>query len=528
MSIIIRQAGIYIGMLTYSLTTCVYASTAADCQNKFPHNSSQYNNCMKSVQSPSPASKPAPPAPAKPVPVATQTKPRPTYEVNAPSKVSKGQSIDFVVNVSNGTLGTDAYLSFEGGDFKGRSGTKFSFIAISPGTKNWDLRDKKGGALLKNGQITIAEVAPPPAPKPATPPSEAKNKPSPTYSVSAPSSAHKGQTIEFQVAVSNGNLPSDAYLNLDGGEFKGKSGNKFTFVASSAGTKNWELRDKKGGTLLRNGQITVADVPTSSGSYSISSVTSLPSPLEVGKPVTFTVNGNVPQTMVVDLSGEQCDNARKPKPNQVVCQVTLEGDKTVSVKDKSGGTRISDQIKFKSIGAKGSLNELEGKVRAAIPSAESAGFEQINIYTGGPYPNPLGHGYCTDYAKKIFKEVSGSLDGIHGNAKDMVTNAKSAGWKTLSGQDIDKAPAGALIVWHGPFGHVGVVVSNDGKTLTITEANAGNSFEPNRPGHAWRKSNAITERFNKHDERKFSYKEARSHNWTGFGLAGFVIPQKMK
>lgn len=82
---------------------------------------------------------------------------------------------------------------------------------------------------------------------------------------------------------------------------------------------------------------TPSQPPVVGAAYSIQSI----SPLSgtVGQKVTFTVQGAIPSTMVINLDGERCYNESKPAPNQVVCDVTKVGiNPILTVKDKSGGT----------------------------------------------------------------------------------------------------------------------------------------------------------------------------------------------
>ncbi len=95
-----------------------------------------------------------------------------------------------------------------------------------------------------------------------------------------------------------------------------------------------------GSGVVAGGVVTAPTVPSQpplgGGAYNVQSI----SPLSgtVGQKVTFTVQGSLPNSMVINLDGERCYNESKPAPNQVVCDVTKVGiNPILTVKDKSGG-----------------------------------------------------------------------------------------------------------------------------------------------------------------------------------------------
>ena len=170
------------------------------------------------------------------------------------------------------------------------------------------------------------------------------------------------------------------------------------------------------------------------------------------------------------------------------------------------------------------INSRESVVRGAIPTSESAGFAGLDS-NSNPLPNPVGRGYCTDYAAKLFRTAAGTGTFNWGDAQNWLGKGKAAGWKTLDKSKISEAPAGAAVVWqYGSFGHVGIVVRNDGKGLLVTEANWGH-LDPSFPTK-WAKDNVITVRFNKHDERPLTY--AQAANRGNYVLIGFVLPERIK
>jgi len=90
-----------------------------------------------------------------------------------------------------------------------------------------------------------------------------------------------------------------------------------------------------GGNVIGAGVISTPAV-SGSNAYSVQSIAPLSG--TVGQKVTFTVAGNVPGSMVINLQGERCYNESKPAPNQVVCDVTRSGSNPqLEVKDMAGG-----------------------------------------------------------------------------------------------------------------------------------------------------------------------------------------------
>ena len=103
--------------------------------------------------------------------------------------------------------------------------------------------------------------------------------------------------------------------------------------------------------------------PVAGGAYSVQSISPLSGTL--GQKVTFTVQGVVPSTMVVNLDGERCYNESKPAPNQVVCDVTKLGiNPILTVKDKSGGA-VLRTFSFEGKGRSGGGREISCSARGA-------------------------------------------------------------------------------------------------------------------------------------------------------------------
>ncbi len=99
-----------------------------------------------------------------------------------------------------------------------------------------------------------------------------------------------------------------------------------------------------------------------SNPYSVQSV----SPLSgiVGQKVTFSVQGNLPNTMVINLQGERCYNESKPALNQVVCEVSRASvNPQLEVKDKSGG-QVLRTFSFEGK----AVNQESGKLAAPLAS----------------------------------------------------------------------------------------------------------------------------------------------------------------
>lgn len=173
----------------------------------------------------------------------------------------------------------------------------------------------------------------------------------------------------------------------------------------------------------------------------------------------------------------------------------------------------------------GQLNAREHAVRAQIPSTDDAGFGGVDPDVLPLPDNTIGLGYCTDYAERIFRAITGAGNISWGHAKDWYKKGGGAGWKTLGRKEIAKAPAGAMIVWDdGGFGHVGIVVRNDGNRILVTEANFAllNRKFPEK----WLSANPVTLSFNKHIENDLPYANAKNRG--RYSLIGFVLPEKSK
>lgn len=90
-------------------------------------------------------------------------------------------------------------------------------------------------------------------------------------------------------------------------------------------------------------------------------------------------------------------------------------------------------------------------------------------------------GYCTNFASRAFHaNLNASYLPWKGDAKNWITNARAAGWKTTTGLNTTSGMIGAVMVWSSSsFGHVAVVVdmNRTGKPgeieYTIQEMNWG-------------------------------------------------------
>lgn len=168
--------------------------------------------------------------------------------------------------------------------------------------------------------------------------------------------------------------------------------------------------------------------------------------------------------------------------------------------------------------------ELGKKAQAAVPAkTASAGLKGWTRGQEKKGETPEGKGYCTDYVRAIWPKVTGKpLPANLGDAGQWYQNAQKAGLKTAPKTAIEQVPPGAIAVWSdGKFGHVGVVIRNDGKSLQVSEANWG----PLASGATkFEKDNVITSRFNRHDERTLKYADAETRNGN-YKLEGFILPE---
>ena len=109
-----------------------------------------------------------------------------------------------------------------------------------------------------------------------------------------------------------------------------------------------------------------------------------------------------------------------------------------------------------------------------VPASIESGAATEWYYTFPP-------GYCTTFASRAFHSgpsIYASFIPWRGNARDWMTNAYNAGWKTT--RTTTEAQIGAVIVWRGgTYGHVGVITDLDKTTTpgvllyTIREMNWG-------------------------------------------------------
>ena len=107
-----------------------------------------------------------------------------------------------------------------------------------------------------------------------------------------------------------------------------------------------------------------------------------------------------------------------------------------------------------------------------------------------------------------------------GDAGQWYDKAQKAGLKTATADSIAQVPPGSIAVWtDGQFGHVAVIIRNDGKSLHITEANWG----PMAAGATkFEKNKLITASFNRHEERTLAYSQAQARD--AYKLVGFIVP----
>ncbi len=225
----------------------------------------------------------------------------------------------------------------------------------------------------------------------------------------------------------------------------------------------------------------------------------------------------------------KCTPAKAAAPKPTEAQAASAADKIKAEQAKASAT-ATEKVSNLSVAAGlvasvSKFTELGTKTQAAVPATSSAGFKGWTREAERNKEVPDGRGYCTDYARSVWEKVTGNPlpDGM-GDAGKWYENAQAKGLKTASAVDIDKVPPGSVAVWSdGNLGHVAVVVSNDGKALKVTEANWGplrgdaNDFE---------KKNAITQKFNQHDETSLPYATARERgSKTKYKLIGFVLPE---
>lgn len=178
--------------------------------------------------------------------------------------------------------------------------------------------------------------------------------------------------------------------------------------------------------------------------------------------------------------------------------------------------------------------QMQAKVAEFAPSnGQAAGFAGYSPELAKSGINPYGRGYCTDYAKKLYSEVTGKPLQITGDAGTWYTKAQDpkTGLQTLPASEIKRIPPGAIAVWEGTTdktkaGHVAVVEQNTGTSIKFTEANWGildSRYASNL---------AITENFNKVTESPsgYSYMRAMTHanpstgTPNGYKLVGFILP----
>ncbi len=182
----------------------------------------------------------------------------------------------------------------------------------------------------------------------------------------------------------------------------------------------------------------------------------------------------------------------------------------------------------------GSIGSSLGKITLSIPS--KSGLAGLPEWEGFSMQNPetlgrnaaLGHGYCTDYVKKIYTDNEMSLP-FKGDAGTWFAQAASdSNYKTLDASQIALAPAGAIAVWdNGGYGHVALVKANDGKdSISFAEANWGRvDTALSKPTYDYMKQEAITKSFNKVDLNTRTYNAAVERSGGEYRLVGFIIPK---
>lgn len=176
------------------------------------------------------------------------------------------------------------------------------------------------------------------------------------------------------------------------------------------------------------------------------------------------------------------------------------------------------------VGSATQFAQLGLKAQAAIPAGtNSAGLKGWTRGAETKGERPEGRGYCTDYVRAIWPKISGKPlpDGL-GDAGKWYESAQKAGLRTAPASAISQVPPGSIAVWSdGKFGHVGVVVRNDGAALHITEANWGRVPQS---ATKFERENTITSSFNRHEERTLAYSAAATRSKT-YKLEGFILPE---
>jgi surface antigen len=170
------------------------------------------------------------------------------------------------------------------------------------------------------------------------------------------------------------------------------------------------------------------------------------------------------------------------------------------------------------------FTQLGLKAQAAIPAkTSSAGLKGWTRGAEAKGERPEGRGYCTDYVRAIWPKITGKpLPAELGDAGQWYDRAQKAGLRTAPASAISQVPPGSIAVWNdGKFGHVGVVIRNDGSALHISEANWGRVPQA---ASKFERDNVITSSFNRHEERKLSYAAAATRS-KSYKLVGFILPE---
>jgi surface antigen len=145
---------------------------------------------------------------------------------------------------------------------------------------------------------------------------------------------------------------------------------------------------------------------------------------------------------------------------------------------------------------------------------------------------PVGLGYCTDYAQKIYNAVTGKSVSFSGPAATWYSQASELGLQTLPADAIGRVPPGAIAVWAGTTasttaGHVAIVTSNTGQNMQLSETNWA---AYNSSSNAYDKRYEITPNFNKVSTTTLTDTEIMTHanpisgNPNNYQLLGFILP----
>ena len=130
---------------------------------------------------------------------------------------------------------------------------------------------------------------------------------------------------------------------------------------------------------------------------------------EVGKKVTFTVQGSsLPDTLVINLNGERCYNDSKPQANQVVCDVTKSGvNSQLQVKRKAGELEVLKTFSFTGITPVSTTGQIVYPLRDISINQHFGAY--LGTYEGVKYN---GYHTGTDLKGSVNTPVLAIADGI--------------------------------------------------------------------------------------------------------------------